>query len=528
MKDGDYICRAYQNTVALGGITDEATLDAIEKFVSEILPTSEYGHISDEGLLFEFIAEEIIPDPTPEPSLECEIVYPKGSSADVVMAARELSELLSAQTGMLVTAHRYESKYDPEKLYVVIGMVSDDVTEYWYDGMKDGDYICRAYQNTIAIGGITDDATLEAIQCFIAEVLPNAKYGNIANEGVIFEHRELPVEDSVILNGYGLGEYTLVVKDPSLRAPAGNFKERLYSLTGYDLAVLLDEPSDDAKEIVVLINNAVGQSKYRIYGYGDNIFVESDSIYGVSLALSELLSRLCVEDMEDVNTVDIYDSESYAYSNPVIQTAYYRISKNVGTSTEALEAVARDIKQSGADIVTLRFDNRYIFNALKTYLFEDFGITALECTDGGVVAILNRPNMTSVKQASMKFENGIDVVYAEIDCLGKKYDVFCLYPREIVNSEVYSGIVEDCFASAVNSVICTVVSSANDGTTVRVAEGEAFSCAFDEIVSSGAAKYRVYTFVTSSLDCFEQKSVFETDGRYVGVLIGAREGFLAP
>ena len=523
MKDGDYICRAYRNTVAIGGITDEATLEAIERFISEVLPTAEYGCIADEGLLFEFVAED---DGTEQDTvLECDVVYPQGSSADIVMAARELASLLAEKTGMSVTAHKYESKYSEEKLYVVIGKVSDDVTEYWYDGMKDGDYICKAYLNTVALGGVTDKATLNAIEKFISEVLQKAEYGHIAGDGTLFEYNEISAEDKIMLNGCGLGEYTIIVNDSSLRAPAENFKEEIFVRTGYDLAVMLRNPYDNSKEIIVTVDDTVGVSKYNIYGYGNCIFVKSDSIYGVSLALDKLLIRLCDDNTAGKTEVNVYEMESYSYSNPELQTAYYRISEDIGTSTAELESVSVAIKQSGADLIVLRLDNKYIFNAIKAYLFEYYGIDTLECADGSIVAILNRPNMTSIEKTSVALKDGIDVVYASVNCLGKKYDVFCLYPQDMIDDDC-SRIIGECFASAVDPAICAVISSSNDGTVIDLADTDVYRRVVDDVVNSGAEKYRVCAFVTPSLDCHEKIPIAESDGRYVGASVSVRAGFI--
>ena len=523
MKDGDYICKAYLNTVALGGVTDKATLNAIEKFISEVLPKAEYGCIADEGLLFEFVAE--YDGPEQDTVLECDVVYPQGSSADIVMAARELASLLAEKTGMSVTAHKYGSKYSEKKLYVVIGKVSDDVTEYWYDGMKDGDYICKAYLNTVALGGVTDKATLNAIEKFISEVLPKAEYGHIADDGTLFEYNEISAEDKIMLNGCGLGEYTIIVNDSSLRAPAENFKEEIFVRTGYDLAVMLRNPYDNSKEIIVTVDDTVGVSKYNIYGYGNCIFVKSDSIYGVSLALDKLLIRLCDDNTAGKTEVNVYEMESYSYSNPEFQTAYYRISEDIGTSTVELESVSVAIKQSGADLIVLRLDNKYIFNAIKAYLFEDYGIDTLECADGSIVAILNRPNMTSIEKTSVALKDGIDVVYASVNCLGKKYDVFCLYPQDMIDDDC-SRIIGECFASAVDPAICAVISSSNDGTVIDLADTDVYRRVVDDVVNSGAEKYRVCAFVTPSLDCHEKIPIAESDGRYVGASVSVRAGFI--
>lgn len=343
--------------------------------------------------------------------MKCEVVYPKGSSADVVMAARELASLLEEQTEMSVTSHRYEDKYDSERLYVVIGRVSDDVTEYWYDGMGENDYVCRVYKNTVTVGGVTDSATLEAIQRFIDEILPAAEYGYIAEEGILFEHYEdVSDTDTDSPNGYGLA------------------------------------------------------------------------------------------------------------------AASYRINKNVRITTEELKAVSSAVKQSGADIITVRVANKNAWNAFNAYFYEDYNVCLLDCEDGSTVAVLSRPKMTAVDFTEVRSEKGIAVIKITVSCLDKKYDVLSLYPSEEGDVKDCAQIVDNCFASAENPAVCIIATSENDVTVTGLDDTEEYLLEMDSIISSGTAKYRICVLTSSGLDCYDKIPLTETDGRYVGACVSVRDG----
>lgn len=468
-----------------------------------------------------------------EAVMECEVVYPKGSSADVVMAARELADLLADQTEMRVTSHRYESKYDPEKLYVVIGRVSDDVTEYWYDGMREKDYVCRVYKNTVAIGGMTDGATLEAIQRFVDEILPAAEYGYIADEGVLFEftgNYDTDTEnnadtktDAVILNGCGLGEYNVVYTHVSLMDLAKHIGEGIEKKTKYTLDISVCDPRDSAREIIVRINEEIGPLKYRIYNYGDDIFVESDSIFGVSLAIEKFLERIPEVTDGETKELKMIGEELFSYLNYGLAVASYRINESVGAGNSDLKTVCNAIKQRGTDIITVMVPSKNVWNAMNVYFHNDYHIRLFEC-DGDMIAVLSRPNMTVVDRVEVKTENEMSIVKINVTCMDKKYGIFSLYPSEKYDPKKCQQTIEGLLGSSEDSSVCIVATAPNDVTSMGFDDTESYLCAVDSIVSSGAAKYRICVLTSLDLDCYEKDSLGETEGRYVGAFVNVRNG----
>ena len=464
-----------------------------------------------------------------EPVLECEVVYPKGSSAAVVMASRELADLLAEQTEMSVTAHQYEKKYDPEKIYVVIGRVGDDVTEYWYDGMKDGGYVCRVYKNTVAIGGMTDEATLTAIQRFIDEILPKAEYGYIAEEGVLFEQsgEEAPSEteesDKIMLNGCGLEEYEIVYTDNSLTSLVQGFGEKIEAGAKCSLNVFLRNPSNSKKEIIIRINGDVGEMKYRLYGYGDDVFVEADSIYGVSLAVDELLERMS-KIAQDTKNIQIIGEELFSYVNYGMTVASYRIEKNVAISNKELKSVSDAIKRSEADVITVKLPSRNLWNALNMYFYDFYDNRLIDCPDGGLVAVLSRPNTVEIDGAVLKTEQGISVIEISLSCLDNKYRVLSLYLPEGECAESGLDFVNELYRDSDERLVCIVTTSKNQVMPKNFQDTENYLCMLDDTVDSGLARYEICVLISPNLDGYDKVSVADDEGRLVGVGVSVRRG----
>ncbi len=456
-----------------------------------------------------------------EKVLECEVIYPKGSSAAVVMAARELAELLEAQTEMSVTAHQYDKKYDPEKLYVVIGKVADDVTQYWYDGMREDDYVCRVYKNTVAIGGITDSATLTAIQRFTDEILPASEYGYIAEEGVLFEFIG---SDKFLLNGCALGEYEIVYVDDSLISLAVKLKEGIEEKTKCSLNVFRRNPSNSKKEIIVRVNNDIEAMKYRIYGYDDDIFVEADSIYGVSLAIDRVLERISEVVGEETKEIQILDEELFSYINYGITVASYRIEKNVRISNKELISVSSAVKQSGADVITVSVPTGNLWNALNMYLYDTYDHRLLDCNDGSVVAVLSRPDMTVIDEAVLKTEKGSLATEITLICSNKKYRVLSLYLPEEDYAEKNLEIINAFYGNSEEQSICIITTAQNYVMSKDIPNTDSYLCVLEETVNSGTAKYETRVLISPNLDCYDKESIGDNEGRLVGTAVSVRNG----
>lgn len=500
--------------------------------MSLLLSSLLVGCNTDKSSSFDAVGEMLETVDT-EKVLECEVIYPKGSSAAVVMAARELAELLEAQTEMSVTAHQYDKKYDPEKLYVVIGKVADDVTQYWYDGMREDDYVCRVYKNTVAIGGITDSATLTAIQRFIDEILPASEYGYIAEEGVLFEFIGTYDDDKnqdemdsvkVLLNGFGLGEYEIVYTDDSLTSLVGELKEGIKQRTSCSLNLSLRNPSKSKREIIVRVNNDIEAMKYRIYGYDGDIFVESASIYGVSFAIDRVLERMSEVTGEETKEIQILEEELFSYINYGITVASYRIEENVRISNKELNSVVSAVKQSGADVITVSVPTGNLWNALNMYLYDTYDHRLLDCNDGSVVAVLSRPNMTVIDEAVLKTEKGTLATEITLTCSNKKYRVLSLYLPEEDCAEKKLELVDALYTTSEEQSICIITTAQNYVMSKDIPNTDSYLCVLEETVNSGTAKYETRVLISPSLDCYNKESIGDDEGRLVGTAVSVRNG----
>lgn len=111
LRDGDYICRYDRGCIVLGGRTEEATLAAIDKFESDILPGASYAAIMSKDAHFEVYAEHEIEEFTINgyPIYEYTLAY-CGESYEI---ADVISRYIREVSGYTIS-HKQKDAYDPQ------------------------------------------------------------------------------------------------------------------------------------------------------------------------------------------------------------------------------------------------------------------------------------------------------------------------------------------------------------------------------------------------------------------------------
>lgn len=247
------------------------------------------------------------------------IVVPADCSALLYGKAEELAALLSDRIGAPVTiSFDGESVTDMDVPELLLGYTSRPASQEWMASFRKDDYVCRADgEGTIVIGGKSDTATLTALERFCSEILPAATADAVMREDGGFSFVAAYETTSILLNGFDLGLYCLVVPQSmsrEIRDMVPIFRDRIAEASGYVLPILcetdevsayktirLRELSDSRQGLAYLSSNETGME------------ISSHGSFGFSVALSTFEAYLLAGERTETYHCDIFNTISIPY-----------------------------------------------------------------------------------------------------------------------------------------------------------------------------------------------------------------------
>lgn len=231
------------------------------------------------------------------------IVIPQNASAELSLSARSLADLITEKTSVQTVL-----KYDNEpiavgegELEILIGNTSRLASSEAVGRLRLGEYICRWDKGNIILGGRYEQATLNAIEKFVSDVLYSASPYSLMGSDVSLEHREEYEFSTVTLNGYELYDYTLVYAEngtSSERDIAEGIRAYVSARSGYLLDIIAASSVGEATGKIISLGDlyASEQSK-SLYDCGIEKVEQGISIFGkdsyaLSVAAAEFAKRL--------------------------------------------------------------------------------------------------------------------------------------------------------------------------------------------------------------------------------------------
>ena len=141
LRDGDYICRYDRGYIILGGRTEKATIEAIDKFESDILPGASYAAIMSKDAHFEVYAEHGIDEFTLNgyPIYEYTVAYCEESYE----IAEVISKYVKKYSGYTLSG-KQKATYDPQMsrcIWLVLDPTGDNAASI---AARDGNIVLSA------------------------------------------------------------------------------------------------------------------------------------------------------------------------------------------------------------------------------------------------------------------------------------------------------------------------------------------------------------------------------------------------
>ncbi len=454
------------------------------------------------GNAFEAIGEMM---QTEAPDIKiCEVVYGDDASPALMSAARELAESIGSQTGMDTVAHTYDGAYSDENIYLVLGRVEDARTVYIYNGMRAKDYICTTNEGITALGGVSDSATLEAIDEFCENVLPSAEGGRISHDGIAFEHTGEYEGERAMLNGYPLGDYAFFVDDTESREALEDFRNKISALTGDYPAIIMGECR--RKDMYINVNTACQEERLvTLTAHGNKLNIDTDSLYGLYTQLDTLYSEI-----SGGTQINIEGKRTQSYFDFRIKLACVEI-----FAASPISEVSNSIKASAADALAVRAENYEGWEMLVSYLGEAYSSRVIRQNTEGVLGVLYRQGGFEVTGADTRETESLTVAEITVKWSNTdiSYTMLGLFGEDNGAVATVLASYSDCTAAVSlvkeKSTVGSVISGYNTQT--------------DSVEIIGSERYRLYAHASNKIYCLgKPEYIMNSTHTLLGVEIGLK------
>lgn len=182
---------------------------------------------------------------------------------------------------------------------ILIGQCDREESRKFFGNLKLSDYGYAMVGKKLVICGGSDDATVEAVNAFIDDVVLKytAESDIFFSNTDAFVHRETYEIETLILQGSDISEYTVVYSEgTSSKLIAEEFIERIAVKAGTVLKLKSDAEPSNGKEILIGETNrpvvVPEEGTYRLGAEGDHVYAcgrDGIGTYYAMCALAELL-----------------------------------------------------------------------------------------------------------------------------------------------------------------------------------------------------------------------------------------------
>ncbi len=236
------------------------------------------------------------------------IVLPSDCSSEIYSAAERLSDKIAenTETDTKIVYDYQSGDREKDEREILVGNTSRKESADYLKTFKINDF-GYAYRNgVILIGGISESATISAIDKFISSVTVYADREILMNQDAEFFHSEEYEVGKVTLCGFELWDYSIVYPkgDTEASRAACELRDSIAERAGYYLSVKSDkECVGDERAICIgstALNNTADvtcvDTEACILPYSRGISVVFSNPYGMKLALDRLSSGLLTAD----------------------------------------------------------------------------------------------------------------------------------------------------------------------------------------------------------------------------------------
>lgn len=461
------------------------------------------------------------------------IVVPASCTEELVSTAKLFADKISAQTGAScnVVFDNGENVFNNRCFLVLLGNTAYSESQGALVGLRRDDYVCRTYENMLVLGGKSDKATVAAVEKYISEVLPICESTSVIAENCDFEYHQSYDVNEIILCGFEMECYTFVCrdgKDSSSYTLLCMLRDIIADKSGYYPDIVYSAtPADGKREIIADRDERSQISSIRFDG--EDVFISSDTVYGLSFAATEFYNILLNTSEQGKVRADIPYEMTYPYSCAEIgvTTAISQVrihNDNISSAT----ALAEKLKENLRTVTVTGPLDKDTWILVESCFSNGFDTYSVELSNQTVLPVIIDASAFEFEKQYSCPKDGL----TEIKLLlkhkdsGENFDFYFFFGERDGD---YTSVVSECFSDAGRMSVAVFMSYGNSRLDVC---GVGISTKYNSSVTVEQCKYRCALFFNSNLLCdISGDDKFEngSDGYFNGVDVQKRfcDEFLA-
>lgn len=379
------------------------------------------------------------------------VIIPANCSAALAQKAAELAEGLEEITG-IESVVEYENKLTSGRenaTNIILGNTGLDESAIAFAKLREGDYVCKKVNGSIVIGGLSDEATVEALDRFIKDVLPYATAEELMSPSAEFEYFA-DHENDTTLCGFPLKDFNIVCEFGTVSEElALKLSERIGEFSG-DVLRVFDTVNrrENVKEIVFELSpNIESADKAYVLRDREDVVLRACDEYGLSVIFEYFCSIVLSESEQAdaiVTTCD-WKERIVGYENPELVVEYVAadVSRHGFDKIAYVSAVADRASAGSPDLMLVNAVDTDTGEMLKFVLPETYGVETLEMSNGVVLVIYEKAAL-DVTCTKSEYTDAAEINISL--AAGEKYDILYLcgkyYESQMSGAAVSpSGIV---------------------------------------------------------------------------------------
>lgn len=342
-----------------------------------------------------------------------DVIVPSDCSGEVYDAADKLCKRIELKpTAKADVYYDYEAEANNKgHTYIYVGVLDNDICRRAYIDFRSDDYRYSFINEVFVVGGVTDKATVAAIERFIADIVDRSSDKLVMSDPEGFLYRADHTDDGgVLLNGFALSQYRIVypVGDAEGMLLANELKNNIERQFGYSLSVVSDSDGDPRSRSICIGRTmradthgyVCSETQGVIMPYATGISIVADNIFGLKLGMAEFAEILSdgKDDGAQIKETITADYNKGAVS--LINLYFYENKYDV----QKILSVCDTVRNSDTDIIRFEGISKEFFEYVRKNLVNEFYHLEVSFENRGSVYYLCRKDNVKTDTKTLKTE----------------------------------------------------------------------------------------------------------------------------